>query len=204
MNKNRKYTINSDFFEEINTEAKAYCLGFLCADGYLSTGNRGISIALSEQDSSFLYYLKNSIDSNAPISIKKPNPKYFKRTEQFVLGLHSKKLCNDLISLGFQDMKKGNIGIPNISTEFHRHFLRGLMDGDGSIGTHQFWLVGSEPVLKDFQNIAKNIGADLKIGQSNKYPRLYGGRKAKSFLQWIYDDHAFCLSRKYDRFIKSW
>lgn len=31
---------NKDYFEDINTISKAYWLGFLYADGYVSTGNR--------------------------------------------------------------------------------------------------------------------------------------------------------------------
>jgi DNA invertase Pin-like site-specific DNA recombinase len=44
----RQYKINEDYFEKIDTEEKAYFLGFLYADGHITSG-KGKSITLSLQ-----------------------------------------------------------------------------------------------------------------------------------------------------------
>ena len=46
----RKYTLNQKFFEEIDSKEKAYWLGFLYADGYISKGGI-IELSLKSTDS---------------------------------------------------------------------------------------------------------------------------------------------------------
>lgn len=49
----RKLTKNENYFNEIDTELKAYLLGFFLADGCViqpATGNKCISMCLQEQD----------------------------------------------------------------------------------------------------------------------------------------------------------
>src|SRR5579863_1325734 len=45
----QKYPINENIFDEINTEEKAYWLGFLYADGNVSKTNR-TRLSLAEED----------------------------------------------------------------------------------------------------------------------------------------------------------
>src|SRR6266699_1986534 len=46
----RRYKINESFFNTIDTEAKAYFLGFMLADGNMSKTGNGISITLEQED----------------------------------------------------------------------------------------------------------------------------------------------------------
>ena len=50
----RKYPIVEDFFDEINTEEKAYILGLLYADGYNDTNRNSVSLGLKETDREIL------------------------------------------------------------------------------------------------------------------------------------------------------
>ena len=43
-----KYSYNTSIFKQIDTEEKAYWLGFLYADGYVS--DKGVELALKESD----------------------------------------------------------------------------------------------------------------------------------------------------------
>ena len=60
--KDGKLNVNSEFFSEINTEEKAYWLGFLTADGYLSREGR-LQLCLAEIDKSHIEKYKNDIES---------------------------------------------------------------------------------------------------------------------------------------------
>jgi hypothetical protein len=40
----QKYKINEDFFQEIDTEEKAYWLGFLYADGYIHVRSHQVKL----------------------------------------------------------------------------------------------------------------------------------------------------------------
>ena len=58
MKYNKKY--NRQFFDEINTEEKAYWLGFLQGDGYVSKDNR-LQIGLAGKDSIHLEKFLNTL-----------------------------------------------------------------------------------------------------------------------------------------------
>ena len=45
---NRKYYFNNEYFDRIDTEEKAYWLGFLYADGYISSNNNGFGCSLKK------------------------------------------------------------------------------------------------------------------------------------------------------------
>ena len=49
-----KYPFNIHFFDEINTEEKAYILGFLYADGYNMEERNTVAISLKKEDSYIL------------------------------------------------------------------------------------------------------------------------------------------------------
>src|SRR5690606_24292057 len=63
---NLKYAQDNDFFKNIDTEEKAYWLGFLYADGYITQNNQ-LRINLSIEDENHLLKFYNSINSNRSI-----------------------------------------------------------------------------------------------------------------------------------------
>lgn len=73
-----KFYYNKDFFQEINTEEKAYWLGFLYADGCINKIYRNnklksmnLEIGLCHKDEQHLQKFLNSIESNIEIKHKK-------------------------------------------------------------------------------------------------------------------------------------
>lgn len=65
MNKNYKYSLNENFFQEINTEEKAYWLGFLMADGCIldqPQRSKRLTVALKEKDINILHKLNKSLE----------------------------------------------------------------------------------------------------------------------------------------------
>jgi len=66
--KQKKYVSDDTFFEEINTEEKAYWLGFLYADGYVRKRKGSeLRLKLSTKDLSHLELFKNTIKSTNTI-----------------------------------------------------------------------------------------------------------------------------------------
>ena len=57
----RKYSLNEKYFDSINTEDKAYILGFICADGYIAKDR--IVIAIAKKDIQILENIKKFIYS---------------------------------------------------------------------------------------------------------------------------------------------
>ena len=62
----RKYVIDHHFFDVINTEEKAYWLGFITADGCVVSKNR-LTINLAVADVAHLEKLNVSLSSDYPI-----------------------------------------------------------------------------------------------------------------------------------------
>lgn len=97
----RKYFHQEDFFEKIDNEEKAYWLGFMFADGYISEKRQGygqdlFGITLKIDDENHLIKFKKSISSTNPI-----NYDYSKtNAPQCKILMTSQKTVNDLIRHG--------------------------------------------------------------------------------------------------------
>lgn len=131
------YQTNHNYFNKIDTEEKAYILGLLYADGCVKApkSNRqgGFIITLQEEDGYILENFKNI--TNRPVTIQHP-PRSIKNNwkKRAVMTVTSNEIYNDLIKLGCK-VNKSKLGMsfPDISIDLYPHFIRGFLDGDGSI-----------------------------------------------------------------------
>jgi DNA-binding transcriptional regulator WhiA len=64
-----KYTVDHTYFNKINTESKAYWLGFIYADGFITTSkySKYFGVSLSEHDEDHLEKLKNAMQATNPL-----------------------------------------------------------------------------------------------------------------------------------------
>lgn len=133
----RVYEVNHNFFDVINTEEKAYVLGFLYADGMNQerrNGNNHISFTQLEQDKDILEKINTCMESTYPLheSIQETNGKL-----KYKLSICSKQLSKSASNLGAVPNKSLILQFPNKnifkSKNLIRHFIRGYFDGDGCI-----------------------------------------------------------------------
>jgi hypothetical protein len=134
----RIYKVNEDFFKCINTEEKAYILGFICADGHIERDRLVITVSIKDRD--ILEKIKRALRSNHPIKeVQKINP--YNKTDRKILILvelmiGSVELVKPLFNMGLTTNKtytlSGNI-VNYIPKYLMRDFLRGYFDGDGNI-----------------------------------------------------------------------
>lgn len=68
-NGKRKYTLNEEYFDFIDTPNKAYVLGLMCADGCNYPPKQTAFISLQESDRELLEKIKIEIGSNQPLKI---------------------------------------------------------------------------------------------------------------------------------------
>ena len=124
------YPFLVNFFSIIDTEEKAYWLGFLAADGNVGSNNPVVSIHLSLTDVDHLSKIRQSLQSTHPIKI-------YNKSCYFTI--RSKILTDDLKQYGIVPRKDRIVRAPQIDTFFVRHFWRGVIDGDGCLykRTHQ-------------------------------------------------------------------
>ena len=127
-----RYTRDSNFFRDINTQEKAYWLGFFYADGCVAsaTATHPTLIELSSKDSEHLEKFKKAIKAvNHKVS-----KSYGNGCEFYQFNIQDTQLHNDLIAHGCIPQKSKLLtSLPNIPNKFLGDFLRGYFDGDGSL-----------------------------------------------------------------------
>lgn len=206
-----KLPVNSNYFETIDTEHKAYWLGFLTADGYVSESK--IELCLAEIDRNHVEQFKSDIESQHKVGLKqtKLNGKTFK---SYRIHIKDKKLGDDLNKLGLTSNKSYDAHIPfsMIPNNLLKHYVRGLMDGDGCVyHRNDNGLLGviicttaSESMVNDITTLIKQeLNIDVKyVNDSHNIVDvcLYKQEDIKTFYNWIYDNSSIYLQRKYDKF----
>ncbi len=189
----------------------AYILGWLFSDGNITPDKRTFRIKLAFKDKEILEKIRSVLMSNCPIKkIRQlvPSKKYI--SSYALLRINSRKLCDDLISLGCIPNKMHKFRIPRMPRPFLRHFIRGYFDGDGSImfnypNTIKICFVGSNEsfILSITQVINKELGIPnnfKKVGK-NLWTCRYYGNNARTICFWMYKDCGeMFLKRKMLRF----
>ncbi len=203
---NLKYKVDYNFFERIDTEEKAYWLGFIVADGCVY--KHTITITLHSQDKDHLHKFLDNIKSNHKIYNN-----YYKDRDKFYpsVSVTHYKLIDDLSRYGVISCKTFKTCFPNIPTKLQRHFIRGVFDGDGCInktqkGQLRVHIAGTKKLLNSIQKIlCYNCSLKkTKFGKKNKsYILMYAGNKQiPKIMNYLYNNSSIYLNRKYDQYLK--
>ena len=194
---------NSNYFSKIDTKEKAYWLGFLYADGCVSKKTNTISISLSSQDEYMLSNFAKELESDNAIahSIKKMNGKSFNISH---FAIRDKQMKQDLIKWGCVPNKSyKEIELPKINNKLIWHFIRGFMDGDGSLNhsNKSLRLSFTNNSERFLNQLKKELGKDNLSLDKHKTPMLVivGSKQLKPILDNIYKDSndLIRLDRKY-------
>ena len=201
---NRGGNYNHQFFNKINSELKAYLLGWLMSDGYVTTRNR-IGIKLNKKDIEIIELFKNSIA---------PNTSILEDDDGRIIQFQSKELQNAVIKWGILFNKTYlQTHIPDIDNTLKRHFIRGYFDGDGSISINKkklgVWYICSinETILQEMEKELNSYGIVTSIlmedrnhlGYKNMFKLFIRGHKSDRQLafNYFYDDSKYYLKRKF-------
>lgn len=126
---NRVNFFDEDFFETIDSEPKAYWLGFMFADGSVSQG-RYVRIKLSTKDRGHIEKFMSDIKYSGTGIVDETND--YSGASSITLG--SAKMVRDLIEKGCVPKKSKTCPAPTgVPDELFRHFARGVTDGDGHL-----------------------------------------------------------------------
>lgn len=204
--------MNKRVFENIDTEEKAYWLGFILADGYLYDNERHkhLSLGVGEKDVKHLYKFLDlfgaSEEEKKTIIHQQFGGAYTRDNIVYYAIVCGKDLINDLKKYHLFQRKSGKEK-PFIfsNPDLERAYIRGIFDGDGYIRSTQygFGFVGSFEVMNyihDFCNrIFNNSFEKVHVTTHGKIFRFAtnGFNKTKEFLDYIYKDASIYLDRKY-------
>lgn len=217
---NSRYSFNENFFESIDTEEKAYWLGFLIADGYITKRENSykIGVALSSCDIGHLEKLNKSLNSNYPIRTYEATKNSYSNNNYSRLIYSSKIMFDNLLKYNFVEHKTNILNPPdvNLLNGFTSDFIRGYFDGNGSIAhtntelnnSYAFKLVSTKNFL-DFVNnyIKEKLGFSAnKYYKRKDYQKVmsleFGGNlKTQKILDLLYKNATIYLDRKYQRYL---
>lgn len=122
------YTLRHDYFDEITTEAQAYFIGFILADGSISIRKNSqpcIRVEICRKDIKLLEKLKDEwkTANNVTLSTK----------DCCRIAVHSTNMVKSLSIFSIFPNKtlQKFFPIKAIPQELHNHFIRGFFDGNG-------------------------------------------------------------------------
>lgn len=207
------YSVKEDIFQNIDTEEKAWMLGFIYADGYIDSSKTKLKFTLAEKDKDVLEKIKSILRSNSPI--KRKEGRQIKGTDYFgsstvTLMISNAQICQDLEKHGAFYKKSLKLQFPLfLKDELIRHFIRGYFDGDGSItfGRHDFpkiSIASNKEFLEGIHDILlkENITSNIYASNRSKVNSLEINAKSsvEKFLNYIYKDSNIFMERKYQRY----
>ena len=135
-----KYAIYHDFFTNIDSEIKAYLLGFYVADGNVNEKRKTFRISITKSDSEIIDLYKENISPTsriyeyAPYEVKGRHGKIYIGKPKLAYDVNSAKLVNSLVDMGYGYNKTyKHLHLPNLSDELMLAFIRGYFDGDGCV-----------------------------------------------------------------------
>lgn len=199
----RQHFFNDDFFEIIDTERKAYWLGFMFADGNVSSRMKDVSISLKESDTNHLIKFGEDIGYKGKgivTKIKQSLDSYSANLFYAKVSLRSSKMALDLVSKGCIPNKSLDLQPPiSLPKSLERHFIRGIVDGDGYIsgsGLASLEIVGAYDLLVWINE--RMDGNPIRPHKSIWRIRL-SGKKAVEYMSYLYKDAEVYLDRKEER-----
>lgn len=209
----RKYNLNKNYFDSIDTEDKAYWLGFIYADGCVDKSHKQLIISLSPIDYEHLSLFNHCIESDYSI-------KYRDNNRYITLQISCKHLVESLIEKGCVPHKSLILTFPNKNTipeHLIKHFIRGYFDGDGCISTIlrrktnrinpimecEVNFLGTKSMLEGIsENIPISSIKIFKFGKIYKF-RVQSKKNIINLMDYLYEDSSFYLQRKYDKYINN-
>lgn len=208
---------NKDYFHEIDSELKAYFVGFIFADGWViqnpETRKYEFAMQLQSCDKYILDAINKELGGVHKISHKNPQKKIINGIETTsnhsdILRVYSKNIVQDLMRLGIVQDKTHNYQIPKIPEEFFFDFLRGYIDGDGcyycnSKSNAMHITCASSEVLNWLQNTLESYGINSSIYKEKELKYRLVCCKKKDLCDLVnllyHDGFSLCLSRKYNK-----
>lgn len=204
----KKYTINEKFFDRWSSKM-AYILGWIYSDGNIAKNRPRLKIACC--DEGILFSIREMLGSNHPIYSYLPKNRT--RT-QYTLVIDSHKIYNKLLNIGLVPAKSKIIHMPKIPNKYFAQFVRGIIDGDGSVFLERQYYKNKKYIFlrltiisasEAFLNVLQNrIHKLFKVRQKNlsknrtAFQIKYSTKEALPILKKIYQNsNQQRLERKY-------
>ena len=216
--KNR-YTLNEQYFDNIDTPEQSYWLGMVASDGCITETNY---FAISLVDKDVLDKLKADLEYTGEVYQTTHVDDGYNRQPTYRINFSSKPLCDALRRIGIKECKSLSFNeIPSaIPKEFLRDFIRGYFDGDGSIFTGkvsstvkgkyyeyitwQAGIIATPQLCRHIHNVfLDEFDYDCPLHTSKtdgmNYVMVYDNKVLTKLYSYMYDNASRYMQRKHDK-----
>jgi hypothetical protein len=207
---------NQHIFDTIDTNEKAYWLGFFYADAYNSETVNTFCLTLKGEDYSHLIKLCKFIE--LPESKISTYLSYIgkKSYPTCSVRLYSKHICEKMTELGCPRAKSFIIKYPEwLSDDLAISFIRGMFDGDGSLCKRQSgewkWSIATtkecgesiQKIIFDKLQLIVNLSFISKTNHNTYELESNGNEKVLKLSKWLYENapKSIRLDRKYQKYL---
>ena len=216
----KSHTLNEKYFDIIDTDLKAYFLGFLSADGNINNSRKSLilNISIQYKDKYILEKFLQELEADYEIKV------YHEGYASLFIG--NNYLCKTLSKYNVVPKKSSIYEPKNIPKEFIPAFIKGFFDGDGcisgvrvddegkyDINKYKCRITGNKNSMRTFKEYLKDLNIDsnfrkLKDGKSYEIYEvaIFKNDDIYKFAK-IYKSVDFGIKRKlkrFDNFIKGY
>lgn len=197
---------HEDFFDNIDTQEKAYMIGFLLADGYvmdLFAGHKRNpiwAIQLHGRDEYILESFRKLVGVHHGLYHTATRP-------TVLLVVSSAHMAQELAKYNVVPRKSFITSFPfdTIPRKLYRHVVRGVFDGDGCISGAACTFFGKSQLVFDVRQI---LHEEIAVNYNNVFTKKDGvhqfsfssKKDVTAFYHYLYDDASLFLTRKKGRF----
>lgn len=208
----RKFFFNEHYFDCIDSQSKAYILGFIYADGCNDTNAGSLIIEIQKRDINILEKIKKELEYTGDIKTtfhynSKETPTEYKK-----LVLHSKYMSKKLTEIGVTKNKTHTVTYPNfLKSDLNIHFIRGYFDGDGTINyskTQNYYtfslIFASHPIADSIKLILDSYNDRYNMNETIykncKKLTTYRTDFILQFKKILYENATIFMDRKFNKF----
>lgn len=190
----RHLSLDDALFERIDSEGKAYLLGWIASDGSISRGT--IQLYIHPKDTEVVYQWLRILGTSLPI-VRRPR----------LVGIQicSRRIVDDVCRwLDIQSGKKSaTVGFPQLhDDQLKWAFLRGYFDGDGSVVAPTQARGPRCKITTNSTRLRQAILAFCGIPGSLSADQIeWGGNHALDLLAKLYDGATWRLARKFGLYL---
>lgn len=209
----KTYYCDEHYFNNIDTQDKAYIAGLLWSDGCNQLDRGKVILQLQERDIEILEQIKEVSCNERPlykVNLNNKNPNW---QNSIALTWQSRNISQVLNDYGMVPRKSLVLEFPNwLDESLYPHFIRGYIDGDGSIyyssnrNVFRVSMVGTKMFLDTVKDICESIGVKMSFSHKKEHNNITYVLSTTSnsgtlkILNWIYCDANLKLQRKYDKY----
>lgn len=197
-----KYHLDSTFFNKIDSEEKAYILGYWYADGNVYK----TSLQATSMDLDILQKIKYYLKFSGPIRSKRSSQN---NNIYYNIYIRCAEMAKSLINNGCPEKKSLILKFPPtdiLPQHLVHHFIRGYFDGDGSIFCsmskgHPEWAMGFVGTKEFMDGVVEHLNIPVRYnqtrpGRNNWTITFCKSEYLEKVLHYMYKDAHISMNRK--------